>query len=55
MDKKNQIKKGSKKKSNTKKHQTVENASKLLFIVGNTLLIRDYVLNELKSNHNLII
>lgn len=33
----------------------MENIPKLLFIVGNTLLIRDYLLNELKTNHNLII
>ena len=32
------------------------NAPKVLFIIGNnTLLIRDYLLNELKDNHNLVI
>ncbi len=29
--------------------------SKVLVIVGNTLLIREYVLNELKDDHNLVI
>ena len=31
------------------------NASKVLIIVGNTTLIREYVLNQLKDDHNLII
>ena len=47
--------KSSKRPTKRKKNNTSTNASKVLFIIGNTLLIRDYVLNELKSNHNLII
>ncbi|CDW79280.1 UNKNOWN [Stylonychia lemnae] len=55
QQKKNQKKSSAKSKKLAKRDKQDANASKLLFIVGNTLLIRDYILNELKSNHNLII
>jgi hypothetical protein len=41
----------SKKKRKKKEEDIV--ASKVLIIVGNTQLIREYVLNELKDEHNL--
>lgn len=40
------------KKKRRKKESTVA-PSKVLIMVGNTQLIRDYVLNELKDEHNL--
>jgi len=42
-------------KKKTNKKSSIINASKVLIIVGNTLLIRDYVLKELKEDHNLVI
>eukprot|EP00347_Sterkiella_histriomuscorum_P016083 403354553 len=55
IHKKNQAANKNQKRKHKKLSKEIENAPKLLFIVGNTQLISDFLLNELKTSHNLII